>query len=76
MCNCLTDIQKKISEKYPEWKGKKVISITPPTVFYIQNDKMVSGTSSDFDIKVEGIKKDYPVSIKHTFCPFCGVKYG
>lgn len=79
MCNCLNDIQEKIIQKYSVWKSKKVEDVKAPKVFYMieteTENKMVSGTASEFDLKLEGIKKEHPVQVRHTFCPFCGIKY-
>jgi hypothetical protein len=72
-CKCLPKIEEEIKNTHPEWKGKKVVSVKIPKLFKFTNP-VTTRTASEVEIKVEGQKKIYTVSLEHSFCPFCGVK--
>jgi hypothetical protein len=71
-CNCINELEKKILEAHPEYKGKKVTHVNMDKIFTLNPTGI--RTSTNVSIEVEGQKKKYNVGMAHTYCPFCGVK--
>ncbi|WP_417366833.1 hypothetical protein [Flavobacterium beibuense] len=75
MCNCISEIEKKIHDKYPTHNGKEVESVNAHVIWIFTDDGMDKGTSTEFVMTLKGQKKKHPVEVNHTYCPFCGIKY-
>ena len=73
-CECIKEIETGILEKHKTWNGKKVIDVKIPKIFTFNPNDI--RTAFDVVIKVENQKKEYEVSLTHSFCPFCGIKQG
>ena len=70
-CNCAKDIADKIKDKFASSYKKPIedvycqgknLSLTDGTVVYV----------ATFNVELEGQKKIETVSVKQSFCPFCG----
>lgn len=72
MCECLKEIEKKIHEKFPVYNRKNVLKVQAHVVFRFPDMKAV--TTTEFNLKLEGQKKEVPIQVNHTFCPYCGVR--
>lgn len=70
MCDCIKEIEKKVHEKFPVYNRKKVLNVSAHVVFKFPDMKSV--TTTDFNLELENQKKEVPVAVNHTFCPFCG----
>ncbi len=78
MCNCVTDIEKKLLDraKEPGCYKKPVERVSMRSVgFPIIDGKLLMKTCSDIEITLEGQKKKETTKLFHNYCPFCGVKY-
>lgn len=75
MCNCISDLEKRLLVHYPVHSGKKVSKVTANAMYIVHDGKMTKSTYTEFDLQKEGIKKEVPIKINHNFCPFCGVEY-
>ena len=71
-CKCINELENKILEAHPVWKGKKVSSVKMDKIFTFNPTDI--RTSTNVSIEVEGQNKKYNVGMTHTYCPFCGVK--
>lgn len=70
-CNCLDDALKKITEKYPEWDGKKVLrySYSDMLIDFRTGESMID---IGINIQYEKQKKLGRTSLSMAFCPLCG----
>jgi len=71
-CKCITEIENKILEAHPIWKGKKVATVKMDKIFTFNPTNI--RTLTNIVIEVEGQKKKYDIGMTHSFCPFCGIK--
>lgn len=70
-CKCIEEVEKEASEM--DWKKKKVKSAELQKVVTLF-PKVERFTSSTITVELEGQKKKEEISIRHTYCPFCGKK--
>ena len=64
-CGCIDRIQDEMRERY-----------YPDAEYIFIDREMLSGkTYSTLTVRLPGKKKEKEVSIFHTFCPWCGVRY-
>ena len=79
MCNCITIIKEKALANYREGNefNKPVESVGMREVtFPIIANTIEMRTYTTLDVELEGAKRKQMRTIIHTFCPFCGEKYG
>lgn len=69
-CNCVKKLEEQASQM--DWKGKKVVEAKLHGIFSMSPPKMEFFTSSELNVKLEGMKKETTIEIRHTYCPFCG----
>lgn len=76
MCNCISTISK--PESYTHPKGKTIVSVDVPTALKWdqQANTLTAVTVSVAMLTIEGRIAREPFSLSHTYCPFCGEKYG
>lgn len=86
MCNCITEIEKEFFERYErgnKQKGRKLKSVDMLGISLAYNPPKLSAiTNNAIEVIYEkpknngGFKKTtFNAFLRHTFCPFCGVKY-
>lgn len=77
MCNCVSDIEKKMLSRTVGigTKHKKVVKATLVSGGLLFGASPSFRTSSIIECELEGQKKPYEQSIIHGWCPFCGIKY-
>ncbi len=79
MCNCINEVEQKISEAYEgKFKGKPIekISLQKVTPFRIQGGEIKEPkVSINFTIERVGVKSKATEIIVATYCPFCGEEY-
>ena len=73
MCNCIKEIETKILEAYPVYNNKKVEKVEASGVFNLSKG-FRKETTTNFMLVIENQKKEIPIQVSHTFCPFCGIK--
>lgn len=79
MCKCISDIEAKILENVKETRRYKrqVVSVRMRGVaFPIIGEIITCRTYNALHVTLDGQKKPMEESMFHTFCPFCGKKYG
>ncbi|MCX6216531.1 hypothetical protein [Spirosoma sp.] len=76
MCSCISELQKPVLYKHP--KGKLVTAVDLPLglVWGKESNQLRAMTFTEARISVEGKKTPERFKLQHTYCPFCGVKYG
>ncbi|MEP7317196.1 MAG: hypothetical protein ABI921_00590 [Panacibacter sp.] len=72
-CKCITDIEKKLVGM--DHKNRKILKAKFLSMgFLLTHNSMISVTSSEIELEVEGMKKKPIQNIFHSWCPFCGTK--
>lgn len=74
-CNCIKDIESKVLEQYPWHNKKKVEKARMETSFGIHEGEMICITRTNVNLTLAGQKKEIPVAVTHSFCPFCGIEH-
>ncbi|MCX6216376.1 hypothetical protein [Spirosoma sp.] len=76
MCTCISILSK--PESYTHPKGKKIVNVETPTALRWdqQANTLSAVTVSEALVTVEGRKSKEKFTLDHTYCPFCGEKYG
>ena len=72
-CNCIKEIEERLLAHYPTYNNKTVRKVTANGSYRIPDFKKV--TMTEFNLEIENQKKEHPISIAHSFCPFCGNKH-
>ncbi|MCK5606333.1 hypothetical protein KAR91_30815 [Candidatus Pacearchaeota archaeon] len=83
-CNCIKEIETTCFKKTQDLQKENLKHLRKTvekatfrdTCWPIINNTMTSRTCNTVEIKLEGQKKKKTMTAMHTFCPFCGVKYG
>lgn len=70
-CNCKAELEEKIV-KNMDYHGKKILKAELDAM--ITFSPMSLYTSSAVTITVEGRKSKVDMPVKHTYCPWCGIK--
>lgn len=73
MCKCIEQLESRIITHYPTYNKKKVIKVQIDGIYNISNG-FSKETTTKFYLIIENQKKEIPIKIVHTFCPFCGIK--
>ena len=79
MCNCISDIKEKALRKYKEEDSfnKPVESVSMREIsFPIIANRLEMRTYTTLEIQLAESRRRKSTTIIHTFCPFCGEKYG
>lgn len=78
MCDCITEIEKKATEKLqadnPFNKPVKKVELKGVT-FSLVGNTMSAKTMNELEIELDGQKKRPTMPVVHSFCPFCGEKF-
>ena len=83
MCDCKTDLEKRLLERFKEAEPTAIgheVSLTGYAFILGKQLKLIGvmpiEQSADFPLKKGGVKKkSVKCSMQFTYCPFCGVKY-
>lgn len=78
MCNCVKYIEKQVNENLSSLgKYKKPIKCVSMTGigYPIYDGNVCTRTANYIEVELEGKKKNEQLTMFHSFCPFCGVKY-
>ena len=74
-CNCLTQIEEKMLNKfYEDNRYKKPVLKVEIEKGLIFGKELTTRTYCSVEIELEGQKKKVKQNLMHTYCPFCGVK--
>lgn len=79
MCDCINTLPTKALENLNERNAfkKPVESVSMREItFPIITNRLEVRTYTNLDIQLEGQARKKAHTIIHTFCPFCGQKYG
>ena len=78
MCVCVRDIENKAKETFSDGRFKRaVLSVRMDgVVFPIHHNDVGMKTSNQLEVTLSGQKKRPTVTMMHSYCPFCGEKYG
>lgn len=72
MCNCIKEIEVKIHEKYPTHNGKTVEKVQAESTYRFPDFMRI--TATNYNLVIENQKKQIPIMVSHTYCPWCGEK--
>ena len=70
-CNCIEEVNKNLEEK---WPGKNT-QLDIPISLNINKGELRAQTVIIKTKKLDNSKRQKPVTIVPSFCPFCGEKY-
>lgn len=70
-CNCLKEFENLIKERGHE--NKKVLTAEIQSLLTF-GKKVERFSCSTLTLQVEGRKSKIQIEVKHSFCPFCGIK--
>lgn len=78
-CNCISDIERRVKEHViKNGKMKKPVNdvrMQGVVIGVTDGNDMYTRTANTMEITLEGQKKKETMSMFHSYCPFCGVKY-
>lgn len=76
MCTCITELSAPALYTHP--KGKLITRVEVPTALRWEQsrNRLSAVTVSILQITVEGKEAKEKFTLDHSYCPFCGVKYG
>lgn len=71
-CNCKSEMEKSLQEN-TDYHGKKILRAEIDAMLVFGNPMQLY-TSSAVTLTLDGRKSKVDVQIKHTYCPWCGMK--
>ena len=72
MCNCISELTKKLRGHYDGKFKKPIDQLTIQSCINFESGSL--DTYSEVKISLAGQKKREDVMLVHSYCPFCGVK--
>jgi hypothetical protein len=79
MCDCISKIEEKATaqlQEQPKFKKPVTKVRMQGVVFPLIGNTLTTRTCNMLEIELEGQKKRPEMTISHSYCPFCGEKYG
>lgn len=71
MCNCITEIEKKLDEKYTADLGTKATALCEQVGFLLTGG-IVHYTNFKITAEAKGYSRGKVIPVHANYCPFCG----